>query len=527
MKTGCTAPDGTVKAIGDVVYEELSDKYIIVSRILNFKNYGSNSSRTRTVVIGVSKDIAEYVAPIELYPTYVEERTLRDVIGDMPKLEWGEICPTDFYHSFRTYPEEMRCWIHDLKQGQSAFDNEDELKRPHKIVDGVVVPNKQKNGDKYTRQYWDKVAPCIHTRNDQLASQNTVHPEEDRVFSIRELMKIMTIPPEFKWIDKTLEELNALPEKNKVPENMTKWVEEQILDMGLEMEGFAALDDSKTAITQSFTNQNARFYIAGIRGEEQDRDNKVHWFSMSSLESYLDMQRKGGKDGIHSSILTLYPMEQLRNKYKMQIQNMKPTEFKLDQELPKLQLVDKKVTNPSYRFNIVEASYINPKDGEVKTATYLTSRSNAANSILMTQDNQNMFLSPQQRSPYLTEGEEIKTEVAGGLTEGKTYEKTAFAELSEEQGFKADSIEEFTGPLAATPLNSELSKAYMAKYEQGVEGKQNLDEQEKIGQKRAIPFKTLKENLSNSKIPLTTKYYIMLKSRDLEKQKEAKEQEER
>lgn len=49
MKTGCTAPDGTVKAIGDVVYEELSDKYIIVSRILNFKNYGSNSSRKKTV----------------------------------------------------------------------------------------------------------------------------------------------------------------------------------------------------------------------------------------------------------------------------------------------------------------------------------------------------------------------------------------------------------------------------------------------------------------------------------------------
>lgn len=215
MKTGCTAPDGTVKTIGDVVYGELSDKYIIASRILNFKNYGSNSSRTRTVVIGVSKDISEYVAPIELYPTYVEERTLRDVIGNMPKLKWGEICSTDFYHSFRTYPEEMRCWIHDLKQGQSAFDNEDEMKRPHKIVAGVIVPNKQKNGDKYTRQYWDKVAPCIHTRNDQLASQNTIHPEEDRVFSIRELMKIMTIPSDFKWIDKTLEELNALPEKNK------------------------------------------------------------------------------------------------------------------------------------------------------------------------------------------------------------------------------------------------------------------------------------------------------------------------
>lgn len=215
MKTGCTAPDGTIKTIGDVIYEELSNNYIIASRILNFKNYGSNSSRTRTVVIGVSREMSEYVSPIELYPAYVEEMTLRQVIGNMSKLEWGGICKTDFYHAFRTYPEEMRCWIHDLKEGESAFENKDELKRPHKVVDGKIVPNKQKNGDKYTRQYWDKVAPCIHTRNDQLASQNTVHPAEDRVFSIRELMKIMTIPSDFKWVDKSLEELNALPEKSK------------------------------------------------------------------------------------------------------------------------------------------------------------------------------------------------------------------------------------------------------------------------------------------------------------------------
>lgn len=215
MKTGCTAPDGTIKTIGEVIEEELSDNYIISSRILNFKNYGSNSSRTRTVVIGVSRDLAEYVTPIELYPSYVEEKTLRQVIGGMSPLEWGEICPTDFYHAFRTYPVEMRCWIHDLKEGEGAFDNMDEKKRPHKVVDGKIIPNIRKNGDKYTRQYWDKVAPCIHTRNDQLASQNTVHPEEDRVFSIRELMRIMTIPENFRWIDKSLDELNAMSDKAK------------------------------------------------------------------------------------------------------------------------------------------------------------------------------------------------------------------------------------------------------------------------------------------------------------------------
>lgn len=215
MRTGCTAPDGSVKAIGDVVVEELSEKYIIESKVFNFKNYGSNSSRTRTVVIGVAKGMAEHVAPIELYPVYVKEKTLKQIIGDMPELEWGEICASDFYHAFRTYPEEMRCWIHDLREGESAFDNEDELKRPHKSIDGKIIPNIKKNGDKYTRQCWNKAAPCIHTRNDQLASQNTIHPQEDRVFSIRELMKIMSIPSGFKWVDKTLEELNALPEKSK------------------------------------------------------------------------------------------------------------------------------------------------------------------------------------------------------------------------------------------------------------------------------------------------------------------------
>ena len=184
MKTGCIASDGTIKAIGDVIYEELSDEYIIANRIINFKNYGSNSSRTRTVVIGVSKSLSEFVAPIELYPLYRNEKILRDIIGDMPDLNWGDICKNDFYHAFRTYPERMRYWIHDLKEGESAFDNVEESKRPHKIVNGKVVFNKQKNGDKYTRQFWDKVAPCIHTRNDQLASQNTVHPVEDRVFSV-------------------------------------------------------------------------------------------------------------------------------------------------------------------------------------------------------------------------------------------------------------------------------------------------------------------------------------------------------
>ena len=119
--------------------------------------------------------------------------------------------------SFRPYREDMRDWIHGLKQGESAFDNTDPKLRPHRVINGKVVFNVRKNGDKYKRQYWDKVAPAIHTRNDILASQNTVHPVDDRVFSIRELMRLMNVPAKFKWTPESYEYLNNLPidEKKK------------------------------------------------------------------------------------------------------------------------------------------------------------------------------------------------------------------------------------------------------------------------------------------------------------------------
>lgn len=217
LTTGCTTPDKEIKEIQQVIHEELDDKYAIIGKILNFKNYGSNSSRTRTLVIGVRNDYKELISPLDLFPDYQKEKTLKEVIGDLKSLKWGEISDTDILHSFRTYPKEMENWIKDLKEGQGAFDNPDPLKQPHKVVDGKIILNVNKNGDKYTRQYWNKVAPCIHTRNDQLASQNTVHPIDNRVFSIRELMRMMTIPESFKWSEDNYDYLNlaSISEKQR------------------------------------------------------------------------------------------------------------------------------------------------------------------------------------------------------------------------------------------------------------------------------------------------------------------------
>jgi len=215
QKTLCITKDERIVAIEEHIKEVLGKDFVISGHIFNFMNYGSNSSRTRTLVIGVNKKYKDQITPYELFPDYCKEKTLRQIIGDFPSLNWGEICKDDFYHAFRTYDISMREWIHDLKEGESAFDNKDPLKRPHKIVDGKIVENIKKNRDKYTRQKWDRFVQCVQTRNDQLAAQNTIHPVEDRVFSIREIMEMMTIPKSFNWLDKTTDELNELEEEEK------------------------------------------------------------------------------------------------------------------------------------------------------------------------------------------------------------------------------------------------------------------------------------------------------------------------
>ena len=215
QKTLCITRDNETMPIGRFIQSSLGGDYVISGRVLNFMNYGSNSSRTRTLVIGVDKNLRNQFVPYDLFPPFRREPTLHDVIGDFEPLEWGQISDTDFYHAFRTYNERMRPWIHDLHEGESAFDNADPERRPHKMVGNERVENIKKNRDKYTRQKWNRFVQCVHTRNDQLAAQNTLHPVEDRVFSIRELMEMMTIPREFRWVPMGLAQLNALAPDEK------------------------------------------------------------------------------------------------------------------------------------------------------------------------------------------------------------------------------------------------------------------------------------------------------------------------
>lgn len=215
LNTTCTDVDGMERTIESAIKINLGGQYNILFKIINFKDYGANSSRTRTLVIGVRKDL-QNVTPYDIFPEKKAPQTLRKLFTGLDKLStMGAISESDILHSFREYDVKMLSWIEGLKEGESAFQNVEEHRIPHQIKDGKIVFNKSKNGDKYARWYWDREGPCVHTRNDILASQNTVHPEENRVFSIRELMLMMSIPKSFRWTDFPLAELNKLDTSKK------------------------------------------------------------------------------------------------------------------------------------------------------------------------------------------------------------------------------------------------------------------------------------------------------------------------
>ena len=207
MKTICTDLDGQDKTIKESIYNNLGNDYNIYYKVMNFKEYGVPSSRPRTIVIGTRKDLIN-MSPLNLFPQKQKEITLRESIGELRSLNYGEIDENDIYHFFRKYPRYMEEWIDCLKEGESAFNNPDD-KKPYKIIKGEKhILRAGHLGNKFRRLFWNKCCACVATRNDELASLDTIHPTDNRVLSIRELMNVMTIPEAFKWVYEDIESIN-------------------------------------------------------------------------------------------------------------------------------------------------------------------------------------------------------------------------------------------------------------------------------------------------------------------------------
>ncbi len=248
-KTGCIDKNDNFLEIGSMIEQNLSGDYMLYDEVINFKNFGANSSRTRTLVIGVCKEFKDFTSALEFFPDFKQEKTLKEVIGSLKPLTWGEYDSADFYHSFRTYPKHMQEWIKDLKEGQSAFENVqdaisdltylcsndgafesdylnpiqsnyqalmrkdspklynhqatnhsqaalEKLKLINKEQGKECLPKnlhgKQQFKSTWGRLNWNKVSPTIDTRFDTPSNGTNSHPELHRSITPREAARIQS-----------------------------------------------------------------------------------------------------------------------------------------------------------------------------------------------------------------------------------------------------------------------------------------------------------------------------------------------
>ena len=210
--------------IPEYIELELSDFYHIEKKIILMSNYGIPQNRKRSIYLLTKKSQKKWVFPPEkkiitlrkaigtLPPLdpYISDLKDNDILKIFPKfyIKINEGLCVSKYHTPIGHPLRQILVMMRTPSGSSAFENE--MKFRPKKNDGELVKGFKNT---YKRLEWDKPASTITTYNRTISSQENVHPgreyvyngqkyySDPRVFTLYELMVLMTIPKNFVFPD--------------------------------------------------------------------------------------------------------------------------------------------------------------------------------------------------------------------------------------------------------------------------------------------------------------------------------------
>ena len=204
--------DGKIRCIGQYLRDVLGEEYHLNFGIYTAADYGCVEDRSRLIILGCRKDIS--TEPWKFPKKHSVRKMLWEVIGDLMSLGNGEIDPNDPWHYARELSENIIKILAHTPTGWSAWDNEAEYQP---LTDSGEYSNGN-YGKGFTRNEWQDQCPTITTGNGSISDVYSLHPgrynpetqeyTDCRVFSLRELLKIMDCPNEF------FDKLNLKREEN-------------------------------------------------------------------------------------------------------------------------------------------------------------------------------------------------------------------------------------------------------------------------------------------------------------------------
>lgn len=231
--------NGNYINIIEYIKKRLGKDYKGAAQVVTCSDFGIPQVRKRLITIFTRDDIGKQY--FDLYGTFLTENdkqrtvTLRDAIGHFPPLDAvaGKNKNLDFnqYHYVPIMKPEKHWWIENTPEGNTAYNNQcinpDCLYQYNgmhidKKTNGIWHSNKEtpifcekcgsllprpslidkKTGCRrllkgfhsaYRRMKWDEPAPTITQNFIYEASDNKVHPSQNRVLSIYEALVIQTV----------------------------------------------------------------------------------------------------------------------------------------------------------------------------------------------------------------------------------------------------------------------------------------------------------------------------------------------
>lgn len=168
--------------------------YHFDAAILRCEEFGIPQTRRRLVLI------ASRLGPIKVpRPRLLtEQRTVRDAIAHLPKIEAGGVDPSDPLHQSSRVSSLNMQRLRASRPGGTWRDWPDELRSGcHARKTGETYPSV------YGRMEWDSPSPTITTQFYGFGNGRFGHPSQDRAISIREAALLQSFPEKYDFVAPT------------------------------------------------------------------------------------------------------------------------------------------------------------------------------------------------------------------------------------------------------------------------------------------------------------------------------------
>ncbi len=174
--------------------------YSVWAEVHDLSDYGLPQRRLRAMVI------ARRDGPVIGLPWGTERvRTVRSTIGHLPPIGAGDVHPDDPMHlaprntprvlsRIRAMPKDGGSWADIMNDP----DRTEEEKR-HLLIPAMFRARPGSFPDVYGRLWWDRPAITITRECGHVGNGRYVHPEQDRLLSVREMALLQGFPPDYHF----------------------------------------------------------------------------------------------------------------------------------------------------------------------------------------------------------------------------------------------------------------------------------------------------------------------------------------